>query len=149
MPGGPVGRPDWLPRSAAVNGREALDGSLEIGEADDLREMVVTFTDRPAELAGLIVDEAGRPAPEYFLIAFPQDRTLWTAGSRRVQPTRPADDGRFSFLNLPAGEYFLAATSGLEQNQWFDPAFLAELAAAAVKISLREGERTVQNLQVR
>ena len=149
MPGGTPIRPAWVARSAVIGGRDVLDGPFEIREMDDLRDMVITFTDRITELAGLIVDGEGQPAPEYFLIAFSRDRTHWIGGSRRVQQLRPAHDGRFSFLNLPAGEYLLAAVTSLEQNQWYDPDFLGELVPASVRIVIKDGERTVQDLKVR
>jgi hypothetical protein len=49
---------------------------------------------------------------------------------------------------MPPGDYLIGAVTDIEPYQWFDPAFLAQLASAAVKIPLREGEKKVQNISI-
>ena len=107
------------------------------------------MTDRVSETAGTIQDSAGQAAPEYFIVAFPSDRALWAWNSRRIQQARPGRDGRFSFRNLPAGEYLIGAVTDVEQNEWFEPAFLEQLLNASVKVTLAEGERKVQHIRLR
>jgi hypothetical protein len=46
------------------------------------------------------------------------------------------------------GEYLLAAVTDLRPDDEYNPAFLDVLAKAAVKITLKLGERAVQNLQI-
>jgi hypothetical protein len=72
--------PSWFLRSAIANGRDALDGSLTIGPGDTT-DLVLTYTDRPAEIAGQFQDASGRPAPDYFMVMFPAERARWTPGS--------------------------------------------------------------------
>jgi len=69
--------------------------------------------------------------------------------SRRILQTRPAQDGKFIFKNLPPGDYLLAAVTEVEQGQWFDPAFLAQLVDASAKITLGDGEKKVQDIRIR
>ncbi|MEP6917688.1 MAG: hypothetical protein ABJC89_18705 [Acidobacteriota bacterium] len=52
-------------------------------------------------------------------------------------------------IDLPAGDYFVAAVEDPERDLLNDPTVLAELAAGASHVSLRDGERTVQNVQVK
>jgi uncharacterized protein (DUF2141 family) len=113
-----------------------------------MRDLVVTFTDRPADLSGRIQDAKGRPTPEYFVIVFASDKTFWTPQSRWIQAKRPASDGRFTFANLPPGTYNLAAVTDVEQGEWFDPSFLAQLASASIKLVIAEGEKKTQDIQV-
>ena len=75
------------------------------------------------------------------MIVFPVDNRHWIPSSRRVQGVRPSTDGRFTFRNLPAGEYRLAAVTDVETGEWFDPAFLRMLMSNAVAVTLTEGER--------
>lgn len=82
------------------------------------------------------------------MIVFSTDHALWNATSRRVVATRPAADGSFSFRNLPPGDYFVAALTRLSQTDTRDPPFLEGIALSALKISLGEGQRLVQDLQV-
>ena len=51
--------------------------------------------------------------------------------------------------DLPAGDYLIAALTDIEDGQWNDRAFLAELAAAApIKVAVVEGDRKVQDIRV-
>ena len=137
----------WQVRSAMVAGSDALDTPLEIGSAP-VSDIVVTFTDRPADLSGRIQDAKGQPAPEYFVIVFASDKKFWTPQSRWIQAKRPASDGRFTFPNLPPGTYNLAAVTDVEQGEWFDPSFLAQLAPASITLTIVEGEKKIQDIQV-
>jgi Carboxypeptidase regulatory-like domain len=138
----------WHLRSAVIGGRDSLDFPAELGNAD-VDGAVLTFTDRVTELSGTLLDVSGRPAPEYFIIVFPTNRTFWTPQSRRVQQVRPGVDGRFVVRNLPAGEYQIGAVTDVEQGEWYDPAFLQELAASTpITITLAEGDRKVQDIRI-
>jgi len=138
----------WWLRSAMVKGVDVLDVPLELGKSGDISGAVLTFSNRHTELSGMLQGPKGAPAPEYFVIAFPADRALWRAGSRRVQVTRPATDGTFAIQNLPGGEYLLAALTDVEPNDWNDAAFLQQLVAGAVKLTLADGEKKIQNLRL-
>ena len=138
----------WQQRSAVVDGRDTLDMPFEV-RTSDVDGAVVTFTDRPAELSGVIQDQAGKPAPEHFVIVFARDRAFWTPQSRRIQSSRPGNDGRFIFRNLPPGEYQLAALTDVEQGEWFDPEFLARLLPASIAITIADGEKKVQDIGIK
>jgi hypothetical protein len=49
---------------------------------------------------------------------------------------------------LPPGEYLLAVATEIDPGDWGDPAYMEQLAAAAIRISLAEGEKKVQNVRV-
>jgi hypothetical protein len=137
----------WRLRSAIAQGRDTLDVPLEV-KGDDVSGAEITFSDQQSEISGDLLDGAGRPAPEYSIIVFPSDKTYWTPQSRRIQSIRPASDGHFRAQNLPAGEYLIAAVTDVEQGEWFDPSFLAQLVSASTKLTLAEGEKKVQSLRV-
>jgi hypothetical protein len=111
--------------------------------------MTLEFTDRPSELSGRLEHASGQPAPDFYIIAFAADRRFWVPLSMRVRQVRPATDGRFSLRGLPAGDYFIAAVTDVEPGEWYDPAFLETLVPAAVKVSVRAGERTAHDLRIR
>lgn len=145
------GRPPagWVLRSAMVNGTDASDIPFEVGVSQNIDGVVVTLTDRPAEVSGRFVDAAGTPAPEYVLVVFSADRRRWVPRSPRTQQVRPDANGTFVARDLPAGDYFISAVTDLEDGQVNDPAFLAALAAASpVRITLAEGEKKVQDIRV-
>jgi hypothetical protein len=62
---------------------------------------------------------------------------------------RPGVDGTFIVRDLPPGEYFMSALTDVEDDQWNNPAFLADLAShQPIKITLGEGENKVQDVRV-
>ncbi len=138
----------WWLRSAVVNGRDVLDGLLEFGNGGNMSGAVLTFTDKHSELSGLLQTPVGAAAPDYFVIAFPADRALWHAGSRRMQSTRPATDGHFTFKDLPGGEYLLAALIDLEPSDLDDVKFLESVSTSALKVAIGDGEKKVQDLRL-
>jgi hypothetical protein len=139
----------WLLRSVVSRGRDIADVGLEVAAGTDASDLVATFTDRIGELTGVFQDASGRPAPEYTVVLFSTDRTLWRAPVRRVVWARPASDGRFTLRNLLAGDYFLAAAGGVEPGAVNDPEFLEQLAPGAIKVTLAEGEKQTQDIRIR
>jgi len=145
------GRPPagWALRSVMFGGVDVSDILFEVKSQQPLEGVVITMTDRTAEISGTLQTAAGAPAPEYVLVVFSADPRFWVAGSRRTQQVRPDLDGRFVAGNVPAGDYLIAAVTDLEEGQWHDPAFLAELAASGpVRITVAEGERKVQDIRI-
>jgi hypothetical protein len=139
----------WVVKSSAIGEQDALESIAEIRSGQTNIEAVVTLTDRTTEIAGTMSDAAGRPAPEYFIIVFPADHALWVPASRRILQTRPAQDGKYIFRNLPPGDYLLAAVTDVEQGQWFDPTFLAQLVDAGAKVTLADNEKKVQDIRIK
>ena len=139
----------WKLRSAMVDGRDLLDGPIEPMPGVNLTSVRVTLSDRKTQLSGTLQAASGQPTADYYVITFSADRSHWRAGSRRLLSTRPATDGRFVFDDLPAGEYFVAALTDLDPLEWQDAAFLEQVAPAAVKVSVAEGEKKVQDLRIR
>ncbi len=143
--GNPAG---WSLRSATGNGRDAWNTWLQVGPGEAL-DIVVTYTDRPTEISGTLRDEKGQGVPEHFIVAFPADKSLWIPGSKRMRAVRPGTDGQFSMGGLPPGDYLLAALTDVEPGEWNDRAFLEMLVPAGVKVSIGEGEKKKQDLQIR
>lgn len=137
----------WFASSAIVNGRDAFDFGLNIEPGQDLEGVVVTITDRMADLSGVLRNTAGTPATSGYVVVFPADRTYWTGSSRRVQAARPDSDGRFAFLRtLPPGDYLLVAAD-LEPGSWQDPTVLAGLEPRAARVQLRGNEKVVRDIR--
>jgi Carboxypeptidase regulatory-like domain len=145
----PSPRPDtvgWQLKSSVVHGQDTVDIPIDLREGTD--NAVITFTDRVTELNGMIQDASGQPAPEYTVVVFARDKTLWTMQSRRVRTARPAADGRFVMPNLPPGDYLMTAVTDLEPGEQSDPAFLELLSRSAIAVMIGEGEKKTQDLRL-
>jgi hypothetical protein len=143
-----TGATGWFAESAVIGGQDALDFPLEVKGNQNIAGVVVTFTDRQTELTGTLTDGRNQPAPEYTLVVFPADSRYWTGRSRRIQSARPSTDGRFTFRNLPPGEYRLAPLFDLEPGATSDPAFLEQLETTSLRVTLQPGEKKAQDIRV-
>jgi hypothetical protein len=139
----PVAR--WWLKSIRIDGTEVLDEALTIPPAS--RQLDVTFSDRASELSGRVTDEAGAPVRDAFAVVFSENPASWFPQSRRVAAMRLNVDGRYVVWNLPAGDYLLAVSSDLENNEWFDPERLEALRAGAVRVRLAENEHKVLDIR--
>ena len=142
------GAPGWSIESSAIGGQDSLDFPVEVTGTQNLSGATITFTDRQTELTGIVTDERNQPTTMYSLLVFPADSRYWTGTGRRVQTTRPATDGRYTFRNLPPGEYRLAPVFDVEPGQTSDPEYLQQLEATSLRVTLLPGEQKVQDMRV-
>jgi hypothetical protein len=144
----PSPRPDtqvWQLKSALINGNDSAD--LPVDLQSSTNDVVITLTDRMPELHGTVQDASGQAAPDYQVIVFSVDRSLWPA-LRRLRSVKPAADGKYTVANLPPGDYLISAVLDLEPGEWFDPAFLEQISRGALKIAIGDGEKKTQDLRV-
>lgn len=135
-------------RSAVSGGRDMLDFPLDVKPNEDVADIAVTMTTQTQELSGSLSDNTGNPATDYTVIVFPAEQQYWTPQSRRIVSARPGTDGKFFARNLPPGDYMIAAVTDVEPGEWFDPAFLTQLRAAAARVTLNAGDKRTQDLKI-
>lgn len=138
----------WFLQSAIAQGRDLLDFPLEVDGGGELPEVVFTLSNQRSELTGTLQTSSGAPAPEYFVVSFPVDRTLWTSSSRRLKSVRPGTDGRFTFSDLAAGNYFIAALTDVDPDEWQSVSFLEQLVTSGIKVTIPPGGRVIQDIRV-
>lgn len=146
---GSDGTTGWWLTSILVGGKNIGDQPVEVRANEELPDVTIGFRDRIGAIEGLLTDATGRPAPEYFVLAFPVERTSWTTTSSRAVPAvRPGTDGRFRVAGLPAGQYYVAVVTAVESGDAMDPAFLEAIVPSAIRVTVRDGEILRQDLRV-
>jgi hypothetical protein len=142
---------DWTLQSVTVRGQSNADAVIELG-TEDLSGLVYTFSDRPSQVTGAVVD--ANPETSFVdVIVFPADTSFWREGifqSLRVARVRASSSGAFTFPSLMLGDYYAAAVSvrlaGAEAlASW--PAFLERLIAGATRFTLRADQDTTLELK--
>jgi hypothetical protein len=132
-------------------GRDISDEPVTLGSEDI--DVTVVCGDQPTRLSGTVRSDAGGLDGDAMVVAFPTERRFWTgAGLRaRRKASAPASaTGAFSFVNLPAGEYFVAAIPFGSSDFWQDAQVLEALSRSATRVSFAAGEsRTVDVRTVR
>ncbi len=148
-----------LSLSPGISGRWGL-ASIQHGERD-LRDAPITFeggsisgaeivlTSQPTELSGRLTAESGVPATDYYVVAFPADRSLWHPASPRVRVMRPAADGLFSTHDLPPGIYRLAALIDVEPDEHRRAEFLESIYDSTISVTVTAGTVTRQDVKIR
>ncbi|HEX5068959.1 MAG TPA: carboxypeptidase-like regulatory domain-containing protein, partial [Vicinamibacterales bacterium] len=145
IPGNPA--TGWWLRSAMVNGVDAVDLPAAIDGAVN-GDIVLTFSDRHSELSGTLSTPAGLPTTDYYVVVIPADPTLWRGAARRMKIARPSTAGRYVFTDVPPGEYLVSAVTDFAASDFKDRTILEQLAGAAVKVRIADGERVVQDLRI-
>lgn len=138
----------WSLASVRHNDRDLRDAPLTFAHGS-ISGVEVTVTTRSAELSGRLTSESGAPAADYFMVAFPADRTLWHAASPRVRVMRPAVDGLFSTRDLPPGAYRLAALTDVEPEEHKRAEFLESIYDAAISVTVAAGTVTKQDVRIK
>lgn len=138
----------WTLASVRAGAVDVLDDPLIVTAGGEVPVLDAVFTDRPSEFVGSLTDRAGRPAPHYPIVVFSTTPDHWTPDSRRVTVARPATDGGFRLVGLPAGRYYVVAVVSIDDMQLGDPAYLEQLASGALAVTLTAGTRTTQDLQL-
>jgi hypothetical protein len=141
--------PGWTFADAMLDGTDVSSIPFDAGRAD-VAGIVLSYTDKPAELAGTVRDGM-RPDGTATVLIFPTDERGWRndPGSRRLRTAAAGPDGSFRFAAVPVGEYFAIAVRDADVEEWEAPATLARLAALATRLTIAEGESRVQDLTVK
>lgn len=142
-----AGAADWTLKSVTTGGRDVTDRPIDI-RPDTAPSFVVTFTDQTTELSGSLLDPSGRPSTDHFVVVIPADREYWLPASRRIASTRPDVNGRYVFRTLPPGEYRLAATTDLVNQDLQQVAALEALAAQSLAVTIGAGEKKIVDIRV-
>jgi hypothetical protein len=130
---------DWTLKAIQLNGRDLADDPIEVRHGEVLSGVRVVLTNRPTQVRGGLVDEKQQPA-DGTVVIFPEDQSRWREDSRTIRAARPDQHGEFSITGLPAGKYLVAAVDYVQDGQWYDPEFLADLRPRAERLSLGEAE---------
>ena len=138
----------WWLRSAIIDGKDILDEPYTLDPSAPVPTVVLTLTDRHSSLSGAFQDATGRATSDVTVLVFSANPAWWGQTSRRVRVQRPGTDGTYSFVDLPPGDYVLAAVTDVEEGAWKDPAFLRSLVVGGVRVTIGEGEQKTQDLRI-
>jgi hypothetical protein len=137
----------WTLKGVVYQGRDLADTPLDL-ETKDISGVVITFTDRPPAIVGVVQGPRG-PDPDAVVLAYPTDPNAWAmSGSvpRRLRTARADAAGAYSVTGLPPGEYYVIAVREDTIGDWQDPTLLQALARYAQQVQLVEGDRKVVGL---
>jgi hypothetical protein len=138
----------WSLKSVTLDGRDITDTPIEVRAGQTLSNVAIVFTDKVTEVSGTITTESGTPMPDFTVLAFPTDNSLWRPQARQIMTTRPDQTGKYRLRGLPPADYYIVTVDPTEQGEWFDPAYLDAHRAGAARVTLAEGDVKTQDFRV-
>jgi hypothetical protein len=138
----------WILESVTIGGRDMTDVPVDLRNGQTLANVVVTFTDKIAQIAGTLTNGQGVPMTEYTVLAFPIDTSLWRPQARQIMTARPDQTGKYTIRGLPPGEYYVATVDPAEQGEWFEPTYLDEHRTGAMRVVLGAGDSKTQDFKI-
>jgi hypothetical protein len=141
---------NWIIKSVTAGGRDIFNAPLELKDAD-VGDIVITYTDKPAQVTGTVADAAGTKSTSATAYLFPSDYRAWIANGmnqRRARSVRTSSTGSYTAASLLAGDYLIAAIEDGDPSQLQDPAFIDAIARLAQRITIGEGDKRTLDLQL-
>jgi hypothetical protein len=157
-PGSPSGRyfinatgraPGWFAKSAMVNGIDALDQPFEL-TTENIGNVVVTFTDRQANVTGTVTGVGNAPA-EGTVVIFPASYREWIAkgmSPRLMRNIRTQQKGAFTINGLPGRDYLIVALADDQVPDVQNPTVYEALARAATPLTLSDGDTRTVSIKI-
>jgi hypothetical protein len=138
----------WSLKSVTIDGRDVTDTPIELRSAQNLANVAIVFTDKLSEINGKVTDQQDVPVPDFTVLAFSTDPTVWRPQSRQIMTARPDQTGQYRIRGLPPGDYYVATVDPAEQGEWFEPAYLDEHRIGAAHLTLSEGDVKTKDFKV-
>ncbi len=132
-------------RAVTSGGTDVSDEGLELFADYGPPELTVELTDQLTVITGAVRGVGPLADAGATVLLFPQGSGRMTA--RRFHSARTSNDGTFTFRNVPAGSYFIAAVDEADSAGWMAPERLQVLATRATRLAIREGEAKVIELR--
>ena len=137
--------PPWTVLSMTASGHDLLRDPLALDS--DVTGVVITFTDRPTQLAGA-VQSLTAPSDGLMVVIFPADyaAALDTGMlGRRSRRATLSSARQFAVDGLPAGDYLVAAIPSDLGAAWMDADLVALIARQSTRVTLADGDRKTVN----
>ena len=139
----------WILKSVKMNGEDITDKGADFKPGEDVSGIEIELTNKTTAITGGVADDKNGALKDFTVVVFPEDQARWALPMNRwTASSRPDQDGRFKFNNLPAGAYYAIAVEYVAQGEWSDPEWLARAAKKATRFTLDEGATKVLDLKL-
>jgi protocatechuate 3,4-dioxygenase beta subunit len=138
--------PGWTFKAATRQGRDVSQLPLDLQA--DVDDLVITFTDKPSSLEGIVRSAKGAPDDAASVLLFPAGALApGFEGSMRVfREARANPAGAYRLPALPEGAYYVVAVPAAESGDFPSLAFVRRLASLATRVTIGPAEQKSQAL---
>ena len=125
-------------KSVTLNGVDIIDTPYDTSNGD-VTGLEIQMGE-PGQINGTARNARGEPMRDFRVALFPAHARPGLLTTRFMRTGSADTNGRFQFLQLPAGDYLGVAVESLEQGQEWDPALQQQLLPAARRFAVNEGQ---------
>jgi protocatechuate 3,4-dioxygenase beta subunit len=146
-----TGLSGWHFESATHRGRDLTREPLVL-DSQPVTDVVITFSDRRADLSGSVRNTAGGRDAEAAVVVFPADYSAWIAQGLspiRSRSTLTSTGGSYEIQALLPGEYLAAAVDPDVLRQWPEAFSVQRIAPFATRVTIARGESRRLDLEAR
>ena len=139
----------WILKQVRLNGEDVTDKGSEFKPGEDVSGIEIELSNRPTAINGAVTNDKGEALKDYTVVVFGEEPAKWTLPMTRwTASSRPDQDGRFKFANLPPGAYYAIAVEYVAQGEWSDPEWLTRASKKATRFTLDEGATKALDLKL-
>jgi hypothetical protein len=140
--------PGWMLKRVLLNGVDVTDQPVDL-PTRPLDGIEIVLTDRLSHVTGSVSDVRGAAMSNVAVVAFADDPTKWSRGTRFIGRAQSDAQGHFSIDGLPSGAYLVTAVPDFESGMDSDRQMLDEWRTVATPATLRDGGTVALSLRVR
>jgi protocatechuate 3,4-dioxygenase beta subunit len=137
--------PDYYVKAASLDQAEALEQPLVISGAAS-GTLDVLLSPSAGRVEGTVLDGRGQGVPGVQAVLVPSQRLRWRSDLFRTATTD--DNGRFSLIGIPPGDYSLFSWEALESFAYFDEDVLRRFAASGMFVRVAESSTATAQVTI-
>ena len=136
-------------KSILWRGRDYTLTPFDAAANDDLSGVQVVVTNAIPTLTGTARGPDGAVPEQGIVVLFPADPERWVGTGLwppRLVSAAVQNNGTYRLMEMPAGEYLVAAIARTHTRTWRDPEFLRRLERQAARVTLAWGQTVTRDL---
>jgi len=139
--------PGWEVVGATIDGKDVSHRAFDL--TGDVTTMVMTLSDRAAEITGTVRDSRGIGDPGAAILLFPADRDRWNdrgSSPRDLRLIRASQTGSYRLGSVPDGDYVVVAIPDEDASDWGNPDVLLAAMKIGTRVSMTKGAKKTLDL---
>jgi len=139
----------WFVENITLHGVDVTVSGIELSSGSDVEGLAISLARTKGEIAGQLTDPSGKLRPDAHVVYARTDGRSLVHGPFETQSIGRIRPDRFGdyVLQLPAGQYKIAAVAGEMPIDWRDSSYIESLMRDGASITVAQGERLRRSLK--
>ncbi|MDP6372845.1 MAG: carboxypeptidase-like regulatory domain-containing protein [Vicinamibacterales bacterium] len=129
----------WMLAEVLYQGRDVTAVPLDLTSGAHLPDVRLIVRPGQRSLTGTLRTDRGGVRTDRTVVVFSVNPSFWAPYARHVTLAQPDSQGRFEFVGLPEGNYYVAVVEELDRSELFIGGRLRQLAGVATLVDIGPG----------